>query len=115
MARARDRNLITEIGARFQQIRREHGWTQEQLAEALDVQPITLSRWERGERAVSLSLLARAAQVLEVPLGDLLDTERKLPKAPKDPEEKEMVRLYRRMRKDRRELTVRVVREIAKT
>lgn len=113
MARLRDRNLITEIGSRFQAIRRDQGWTQEELAEALDVQPITLSRWERGERAVSLSLLAKAAEALDVPLGDLLDTIRPLPAQPKDPDEKEIVRLYRRMKKERRELTVRVVRELA--
>ena len=59
MPKHRNEKLLVAIGRRFQRIRREAGWTQEQLAEALDVQTVTLSRWERGERALSLSALAR--------------------------------------------------------
>ena len=46
--------------------------SQEQLAEACGVSRQTVARWERGDRVPSLSSLERIAQVLNIPLVELL-------------------------------------------
>jgi transcriptional regulator with XRE-family HTH domain len=51
-------------------IRRNAGVTQAQLARELDVDPVTVSRWERGERAPRDAQAARYARVLRT-LADL--------------------------------------------
>ena len=114
MPKHRDEKLLVAIGRRFQRIRREAGWTQEQLAEALDIQPVTLSRWERGERALSLSALAQSAAILEVSLGDLLDTGRRAPAGPKDAGFAELKKLWKSLDEDERDLVVRLVREVGR-
>lgn len=47
--------------------------TQEQLALALDVDPVTVSRFERGVTLPSLPTLHKMAGVFGVPLARLLD------------------------------------------
>lgn len=36
----------------LQRLRKRLGWSQARLAEALDVHPQTVSKWERGERPI---------------------------------------------------------------
>ena len=79
MPRNRDQQLLRDVGQRVSRARRDRGWSQELLAEAIGIQPTTLSRLETGDRAVSLSTLGRIAEALGVGLGDLLDVERDLP------------------------------------
>jgi transcriptional regulator with XRE-family HTH domain len=47
--------------------------TQEQLALALDVDPVTISRFERGVTLPSLPTLHKMAGIFGVPLARLLD------------------------------------------
>ncbi len=47
--------------------------TQEQLAFALEVDPVTVSRFERGVTLPSLSTLHRMAGVFGIPLARLFD------------------------------------------
>ena len=47
--------------------------TQEQLALALDVDPVTVSRFERGVTLPSLTTLHNMAGIFGVPLARLLD------------------------------------------
>lgn len=72
MVKRRDHDLLQQLGARFKAIRLERGRTQEQVAEALQIQPTTLSRWETGKTGLSLPLLAKAAVYFGVDLGDLV-------------------------------------------
>jgi transcriptional regulator with XRE-family HTH domain len=44
-----------------------HGWSQEQLAARIGVEPGTYSRYETGTRRISLDLLGRVAAALGVP------------------------------------------------
>ena len=46
--------------------------SQEQLAEACGVSRQTVARWERGDRAPSLSSLERIAEVFSIPLSEFL-------------------------------------------
>lgn len=114
MPRKRTPDIIRIVGARVAQARRARGFSQELLAEALGVAPVTLSRQETGHRAMSLSMLAEIAGVLEVRLADLLDAEVALPEPKRDPIEQEIVRLVKGLDDERRDLAIRVLKEIVR-
>jgi transcriptional regulator with XRE-family HTH domain len=52
--------------------RRSAGLTQRQLAEAVGVDAITISRWERGVTTPSLPRLRRVAEITETTISDLV-------------------------------------------
>lgn len=114
MPKKRDPGLLVALGERLQKIRRERGWTQEQLAEAMNLQPVTLSRLETGDRAVSVSILADAARVLGVKLADILDIDLPMPEVADEPEVAEGTAILRTLAPDRRELAVRLLREVGR-
>lgn len=60
------------VGARLRTARRAAGYTQKQLAEALGVESITVSRWERGVTVPSLLRLRRVAEITETTVSDLV-------------------------------------------
>ena len=60
------------VGARLRTARRSVGLTQKQLAEALSVESITVSRWERGVTTPSLPRLRRIAEMTETTVSDLV-------------------------------------------
>ena len=113
MPRQRQPDLLRAVGARLQQIRKEHGWTQEVLAEAIGIEPVSLSRLETGDRALSLTVLARASTALGVSLGDLLDVTRPVPAIDIPADEAEAQRLFAALDVDRRDLALRLLREVA--
>ena len=113
MARQRDQELLKNIGKRVAKARKDRGWTQETLAEALGIEPVTLSRLETGDRALSLSTVSRISEVLQVSLGDLLDQQRELPVADQSPDLAEMTRLFSDLPAQRRDLLLRMARELA--
>ena len=113
MPRRRDQELLRDLGRRVAEARTQRGYTQEQLAEAIDIQPVTMSRWETGDRALSITTLANIADALGVGLGDLLDVERDLPSSEHGPEEAELLRAFDKLDPNRRELVLRLLRELA--
>lgn len=60
-----------QIGAALRSAREEAGITQSEAAASLHVAPATLSRWESGGRAVSISQALRVANSYGVPLGEI--------------------------------------------
>ena len=60
------------VPARLRSARRAVGLTQKQLAHALGVEPITVSRWERGVTTPSLPRLRRIAELTETTTSDLV-------------------------------------------
>ena len=64
--------LAKRIGKRIAERRKQIGWTQEQLAERMRVDPETVSRFERGVNLPSLPTLDRMAVVLKIGVGELL-------------------------------------------
>jgi len=60
------------VGGRLRTARRSAGLTQKQLAEALGVESITVSRWERGVTTPSLPRLRRVAEMTETTVSDLV-------------------------------------------
>lgn len=68
----RDRQLQAQIARRVRQARLKKGWTQEQLAEALDVASETVSRYESGRVPLSLTMLDRVADALDTRIEALV-------------------------------------------
>jgi transcriptional regulator with XRE-family HTH domain len=60
------------VGERLRIARRSVGLTQKQLAEELEVDSITVSRWERGVTTPSLPRLRRIAELTETTVSDLV-------------------------------------------
>jgi len=60
------------VGARLRIARRSAGMTQKQLADRLGVEPITVSRWERGVTTPSIPRLQRIAELTETTVSDLV-------------------------------------------
>ena len=60
------------IGARIRALRRQKGWTQEELGGRADLDFTTIGGAERGEKSLSLKSLARVAEALEVDLAWLV-------------------------------------------
>ena len=53
-------------------LRKQKGFTQEELAARLNVVRQTVSKWEKGLSVPDAELLTRLAEVLEVPVSTLL-------------------------------------------
>ncbi|MNH75004.1 HTH-type transcriptional regulator ImmR [compost metagenome] len=60
------------LGKRLRQERRKMHWTQEKLAERIDVSDAYIGQIERGERSLSLDTLIRLANELGVTVDYLL-------------------------------------------
>ena len=68
---------LQKIGAFLKELRKEKGFTQEQLAETLNVSRRTVSRWETGNNMPDLDLLMEISDLYEVDLREMLNGERK--------------------------------------
>ena len=69
-------NMI-KIGRFLQELRKEKGVTQEQLAEQLGVARRTVSRWETGNNMPDLDILVELSDLYSVDLREILSGERK--------------------------------------
>lgn len=54
------------LGKRLKHLRESNKWTQAQLAEKLGCEPITISRYERGQSAMGIDTLGEIANALEL-------------------------------------------------
>ncbi len=68
---------LQKIGTFLKELRKEKGFTQEQLAESLNVSRRTVSRWETGSNMPDLDLLMEISDLYEVDLREMLNGERK--------------------------------------
>ena len=68
---------LTKIGKFLQELRKEKGLTQEDLAEQLNVARRTVSRWETGSNMPDLDILIELSDIYEVDLREILNGERK--------------------------------------
>jgi transcriptional regulator with XRE-family HTH domain len=59
------------FGSRVRDLRKERGWTQEQLAEAAGRHWTYVGGIERGERNVTLQVVADIARALDVDIKEL--------------------------------------------
>lgn len=65
-----------EFGKRVRSLRRARGLTQEQLAEAADLNPRTVQKIEAGQINIVLTTLARIQSALNCTARELFDAER---------------------------------------
>ena len=70
------RTYFKALGGRISHLRREHGMTQGELADILEVSQQTVFAYEAGERRVSLSLLPLLAKTLGVSIEELVSPEK---------------------------------------
>jgi len=61
------------LGERIREFRKAKGYTQEQLAELVGVEPRHISRIEGGYNSPSIERLAKISGALEVPIKELFD------------------------------------------
>ena len=57
------------LGDRIREARASKGWKQRELASEVEVEPITVSRWERGATTPDLDVLRLVAEATEKPLS----------------------------------------------
>ena len=62
-----------EVGERIRAARAEKGWKQKHLAAEVEVEPITVSRWERGATTPDLNVLTLVAEATGKPLSYFVD------------------------------------------
>ena len=67
-----DKAFFVELGRRIAQLRKEQGWTQQQLAEQLGIAQQTLAHYEGARLRVPASMLPQLAQLFAVPVNALL-------------------------------------------
>ena len=63
---------LKTIGSRIRALRKQHGWTQEALAERADLSVPFLSHIERGKKSAGLSTLIKLAAALDTTVDFLL-------------------------------------------
>ena len=68
---------MIKTGSVLQELRKEKGLTQEQLADQLGVARRTVSRWETGNNMPDLDILVELADLYSVDLREILSGERK--------------------------------------
>lgn len=64
-----------EVGARIKSARAAKGWKQKHLAAHVRVEPITVSRWERGATTPDFNALSLIAEATGRPLSYFLGEE----------------------------------------
>jgi transcriptional regulator with XRE-family HTH domain len=60
------------LGDRLRRKRREHSFTQEELAEVSGVSQVMIAKIEQGRRQPRLPVLSRLSSALDIPLSELL-------------------------------------------
>lgn len=75
-----------EIANRLQALRKEKGYSQEQLADALGISRQAISKWERAEASPDTDNLICLAKLYGVSLDELLSTDETIEEIKKDQE-----------------------------
>lgn len=66
-------DICKKFGRNLRRIRREAGWTQEDLAHEAKTSRTYMSGLETGVRNPTIVVVARIAKILNVTMGELLD------------------------------------------
>lgn len=68
-------NIVEVLGSNIRKIRKNYGWTQEQLAEKSGISVPFMTQIELGRKSASLEVIEKIAQSLEVSYESLFKTE----------------------------------------
>ncbi len=77
-----------EIANRLQKLRKEKGYSQEQLADALGISRQAVSKWERAESSPDTDNLICLAKLYGISLDELLSTDQSIEEIKQEQEEK---------------------------
>ena len=69
------RKIKMELNEKLQQLRKQKGWTQEEVAEMLYVSRTAISKWESGRGYPSIESLKVISKLFKVSIDDLLSGE----------------------------------------
>lgn len=89
------------IRAHIKAARKKKGFSQEQMADLLNVEQATYSNWETGKTDLTLTQIERVAVVLEVDVKEFWDPTRF---EPKDPSEVITLELYKQLLQGKEEM-----------
>jgi transcriptional regulator with XRE-family HTH domain len=64
---------MAKIGERIREVREKRNFTQEYMADELNITPNGYGKIERGESSVNFDKLQKIAEILKVKLNDLID------------------------------------------
>ena len=104
----------TQMGIRIRDVRREHGWTQDQLATAVGVSRSAVAQWETGRAGQVTTNLTRIALVMEVGVEYLMyGDDKRAPAEARQGDELALLRLYRECSGEDRQLLLRTARRLA--
>lgn len=81
--------FIMELSEKLQELRKEKGLTQEELAEALFVSRTAISKWESGRGVPNIESLKAISKFFSVSIDELLSGEEILKIADEDNKQKE--------------------------
>ena len=81
--------MIMEFNEKLQELRKNKGLTQEELAEALYVSRTAISKWESGRGYPSIDSLKEIAKYFSVTIDELLSSDEVLSIAEEDNKQKE--------------------------
>jgi transcriptional regulator with XRE-family HTH domain len=102
-----------QIGSRIRDVRREKGWTQDQLAAAVGVSRSAVAQWETGRAGQITGNLTRIAGTLEVGVEFLMYGEDKRSAGQASTaDELALLRLYRECSPEDRQLLLRTARRL---
>jgi transcriptional regulator with XRE-family HTH domain len=103
----------TEMGSRIREVRRERGWTQDQLASAVGVSRSAVAQWETGRAGQVTTNLTRIAEVLEIGVEFLMyGDDKRAPAEARMGDELALLRLYRECSAEDRQLLLRTARRL---
>jgi transcriptional regulator with XRE-family HTH domain len=103
----------TEMGARIREVRRDRGWTQDQLASAVGVSRSAVAQWETGRAGQVTTNLTRIAEVLEIGVEFLMyGDDKRAPAEARMGDELALLRLYRECSAEDRQLLLRTARRL---
>jgi transcriptional regulator with XRE-family HTH domain len=103
----------TDMGIRIREVRRERGWTQDQLAAAVGVSRSAVAQWETGRAGQVTTNLTRIADVLDVGVEFIMYGDNKrAPTEPRQGDELALLRLYRECSEEDQQLLLRTARRL---
>jgi transcriptional regulator with XRE-family HTH domain len=103
-----------QIGSRIRNVRRERGWTQDQLANAVGVSRSAVAQWETGRAGQVTGNLTRIAATLEVGVEYLMyGDDKRAASEVQQGDELALLRLYRECSPEDRQLLLRTARRLA--
>lgn len=103
-----------QIGTRIRAVRRDKGWTQDQLAAAIGVSRSAVAQWETGRAGQVTGNLTRIAAILEVGVEYLMHGDDKRgPMQAARGDELALLRLYRECSAEDRQLLLRTAHRLS--